>query len=35
LLNLTTEDELTYFNLQRYMKHHFIKTTPVVESISA
>jgi hypothetical protein len=28
LLNLGTEDELTYFNLQRFMKHHFIK--PVV-----
>lgn len=25
LLNLKKEDELTYFNLQRYMKHHFIK----------
>jgi len=30
LLNLNDSDELTYFNLQRYMKHHFIKTTPVV-----
>ena len=28
LLNLKKEDELTYFNLQKYMKHHFIKTTP-------
>lgn len=27
LLNLQSEDELTYFNLQKYMKHHFIKTT--------
>ena len=26
LLNLNDTDELTYFNLQRYMKHHFIKT---------
>jgi len=26
LLKLKKEDELTYFNLQRYMKHHFIKT---------
>jgi len=26
LLNLNDSDELTYFNLQRYMKHHFIKT---------
>jgi chromatin remodeling complex protein RSC6 len=26
LLKLQSTDELTYFNLQRYMKHHFIKT---------
>jgi len=25
LLKLQEEDELSYFNLQRYMKHHFIK----------
>ena len=25
LLNIGKEDELTYFNLQRYMKHHFVK----------
>ena len=25
LLALTAADELTYFNLQRYMRHHFIK----------
>lgn len=25
LLKLTKEDELSYFNLQRYMKNHFIK----------
>lgn len=25
LLNLADGDELTYFNLQKYMKHHFIK----------
>lgn len=25
LLKLNRDDELTYFNLQRYMKHHFIK----------
>ena len=25
LLALSEEDELTYFNLQKYMKHHFIK----------
>lgn len=30
LLRLSKEDELTYFNLQRYMKHHFIKV--VVEA---
>lgn len=28
LLNLQKTDELTYFNLQRYMKHHFIKAAP-------
>ena len=25
LLNIKSGDELTYFNLQRYMKHHFVK----------
>ena len=25
LLKLNGTDELTYFNLQRYMKHHFVK----------
>jgi len=30
LLNIKSGDELTYFNLQRYMKHHFVKTTPPV-----
>jgi chromatin remodeling complex protein RSC6 len=25
LLKLNSGDELTYFNLQRYMKHHFVK----------
>lgn len=31
LLKLEKNDELTYFNLQRYMKHHFIKAVaPVV-----
>lgn len=30
LLKVQPSDELTYFNLQRYMKHHFIK-----ESVSA
>jgi len=29
LLRLNTEDELTYFNLQRYMKPHFIKAEVV------
>jgi chromatin remodeling complex protein RSC6 len=29
LLRLTNEDVLTYFNLQRYMKHHFIKAEVV------
>jgi chromatin remodeling complex protein RSC6 len=30
LLNIGKDDELTYFNLQRYMKHHFIKKSPAV-----
>lgn len=34
LLNLQKEDELTYFNLQRYMKHHFIKAEPVVPVVA-
>ena len=29
LLKLKKDDELSYFNLQRYMKSHFIKTEPV------
>lgn len=29
LLNIKSGDELTYFNLQKYMKHHFIKAAPV------
>jgi chromatin remodeling complex protein RSC6 len=29
LLKLSKDDVLTYFNLQKYMKHHFIKTVPV------
>ena len=32
LLKINKGDELTYFNLQKYMKHHFIKTVPVVAS---
>ena len=27
LLNVKDNDEVTYFNLQKYMKHHFPKTT--------
>ena len=27
LLNVAKDDELTYFNLQRYMKHHFVKAS--------
>jgi len=30
LLKLAKTDELTYFNLQKFMKHHFVKMTPVV-----
>ena len=29
LLKMKSDDDLTYFNLQRYMKHHFIKAEPV------
>ena len=25
LLNVSVKDEVTYFNLQKYMKHHFVK----------
>jgi chromatin remodeling complex protein RSC6 len=33
LLNLKDgDDQLTYFNLQRYIKHHFVKATPVVSA---
>jgi len=35
LLNLNDTDELTYFNLQRYMKHHFIKTETTAVASSA
>lgn len=37
LLNVqpNSEEKLTYFNLQRYMKHHFIKAVPVPVSDSA
>ena len=30
LLKLAKTDELTYFNLQKFMKHHFIKMVPTV-----
>jgi chromatin remodeling complex protein RSC6 len=30
LLKVSKDDELTYFNLQRYMKHHFMKAVPAV-----
>jgi len=33
LLRLNTEDELTYFNLQRYMKPHFIKTVVLENAV--
>jgi chromatin remodeling complex protein RSC6 len=29
LLNIGDSDELTFFNLQRYIKHHFVKQEPV------
>lgn len=32
LLKLGKDDVLTYFNLQKYMKHHFVKKTPVESS---
>jgi len=35
LLNLNDSDELTYFNLQRYMKHHFIKTDTAASVVAA
>jgi chromatin remodeling complex protein RSC6 len=30
LLKINGEEELTYFNLQRYMKHHFVKAGETV-----
>jgi hypothetical protein len=30
LLKITPSDELTYFNLQRFMKHHFVKPAAAV-----
>ena len=36
LLNFNAdEEELTYFNLQRYMKHHFMKLTPAATAAAA
>jgi chromatin remodeling complex protein RSC6 len=35
LLKLTSADELTYFNLQRYMSPHFHKNVKVEEAVSA
>ena len=35
LLKLKKTDELTYFNLQKYMSHHFSKTVKVEETASA
>lgn len=35
LLNVGKDDELTYFNLQRYMKHHFVKQVPATAPTSA
>ena len=29
LLNSTDKDEVTYFNLQKFLKHHFVKAVPV------
>jgi hypothetical protein len=34
LLNIGSDEELTYFNLQRYMKHHFIKAEVPVVSVA-
>ena len=34
LLKISKEDELTYFNLQKFMKHHFVKAeVPVVAAV--
>jgi len=35
LLKFSPGDELTYFNLQRYMKHHFRKAEPVAAVATA
>ena len=34
LLKISKEDELTYFNLQKFMKHHFVKSeVPAVAAV--
>lgn len=35
LLNLSPTDELTYFNLQKYMRHHFAKAEPAAAVAAA
>lgn len=30
LLNSSDKDEVTYFNLQKFLKHHFVKAVPAV-----
>lgn len=35
LLKVAKEDELTYFNLQRYMKHHFQKASDLIAAAAA
>ena len=32
LLNVTSADEVTYFNLQKYMSHHFQKSAPAAQA---
>jgi chromatin remodeling complex protein RSC6 len=34
IMNLKDTDELSYFNLQKFIKHHFIPTPPVVPVIA-
>jgi chromatin remodeling complex protein RSC6 len=35
LLNLTAEDKLTYFNLQKYLNVHYLKKAPVAPVATA
>jgi hypothetical protein len=35
LLNLKKNDELTYFNLQRYMSPHFAKSAAAIAAAAA